>query len=392
MLKFNPLVADLPAPPIPQIGAWARAYDGAQGPLLDMSQAAPGFAPPAALLTALGQAAASPKAAGYGPIAGELALRSVYAAEICAIYGADIGAQNIQITAGCNQAFVACALALLAPGETMLMTNPYYFNHQSTLAMLGLQVDLVPSDAAYGFLPDLEALEQAIRPGVRALALVSPNNPTGAIYPPDLLLAIFHLCRRKRIWLILDETYRDFLPEGHGAPHLLLRQPGWQNHLIGLYSFSKSCCIPGHRLGAITAGVHALAQIEKVMDNLQICAPRAAQIALAAVLPDLKPWQEENRREIARRSVAMRQALDALEDWEIVSIGAYFAYVRHPYPDIASSFVAEKLGRIGGVLTVAGDVFGAVQEAYLRFAFANAPVSAIETLEDRLSRFSLPGI
>ncbi|OLP62371.1 aspartate/tyrosine/aromatic aminotransferase [Xaviernesmea oryzae] len=392
MLKFNPLVTDLPAPPIPEIGAWARAYEGTQGPLIDLSQAAPGFAPHPDLLAALGEAAASKKAAGYGPIAGEPRLRSLYAAEICALYGADIGAQNVQITAGCNQAFVACAIALLAPGETMLMTNPYYFNHQTTLSMLGMQVDLVPCDAASGFLPDLDALEQAMRPGVRALALVSPNNPTGAIYPPDRLAAIFDLCRRKRIWLILDETYRDFLPEGAGAPHGLFAEHGWQNHLVGLYSFSKSCCIPGHRLGAITAGVNLLAQVEKVMDNLQICAPRAAQIGLARMLPALKPWQAENRREIMQRGQAMAAALAGLEDWEIVSLGAYFAYVRHPYPDIAASFVAEKLAQIGGVLTVPGDVFGAAQEAYLRFAFANVDAQTIATLEGRLSGFALPGI
>ncbi len=88
--------------------------------------------------------------------------------------------------------------------------------------------------------------------------MVTPNNPTGAVYPPELLLELFTLCRKHGAWLIVDETYRDFLPDGYGAPHPLL-PIRLGDTLILLYSFSKSFCIPGHRLGAITAGVDVVA-------------------------------------------------------------------------------------------------------------------------------------
>ena len=191
---------------------------------------------------------------------------------------------------------------------------------------------------------------------------------------------------------LLDETYRDFLPEGNGAPHDLLSIRGWQNSLICLYSFSKSFCIPGHRLGAITAGPAVVEQVAKVMDNLQICAPRSAQAAVAKALPALDAWRAGNREEIARRAEALKEVMAKLNGWKLQAIGAYVAYIRHPYPDINSEFVAEKLAKLAGIVCLPGDYFGEGQEAYLRFAFANADAPTIRKLEERLSGFHLPGI
>ena len=87
-------------------------------------------------------------------------------------------------------------------------------------------------------------------------------------------MEIFKLCQSRGIWLILDETYRDFLPLDQDLPHPLFSQEKWQDTLIQLYSFSKSYCLPGHRLGAITAGPEMVFQLAKIIDNIQICAPR----------------------------------------------------------------------------------------------------------------------
>jgi aspartate/methionine/tyrosine aminotransferase len=280
-------------------------------------------------------------------------------------------------------------MAVASSGDTVLMTEPFYFNHQTTLAMMGIRTGTVPCDAQKGFLPQLSDIEAAIVPGVRALALVSPNNPTGAIYPPALLDAIFKLCQEKGIWLILDETYRDFLPEAGEAPHGLFAQDGWQASLISLYSFSKSFCIPGHRLGAITAGVETVSQIAKIMDNLQICPPRSAQAAVAQAIPLLVDWREENRQEIGRRAQALKTVMRGLNDWKLDAIGAYFAFVRHPFPGTGSAEVAEQLAKRAGVTCIPGAYFGDAQQHYLRFAFANADVATIALLEERLKNFSL---
>lgn len=392
MPHFNPLIARLSPPPVPSVLAWGKAYDGARGPRIDLSQAVPGYPAHPDMLNWLGEAAASPAYTGYGAIEGEDVLRAAYATHVSGVYGASVAAENIHITSGCNQAFISAVMAIAGAGDTVLMTNPFYFNQETTLSMLGIGVELVPCDAALGFLPDVDAIASALKPGVRALALVTPNNPTGSVYPPALLRRIFDLCRANGTWLILDETYRDFLPEGSGAPHDLLGVAGWQDSLACLYSFSKSFCIPGHRLGAITAGPALVEQVAKIMDNLQICAPRSAQAAIAKALPALDDWRAGNRAEITRRAEALKQVMSGLKGWKLQAIGAYFAYIRHPYPDIRSEFVAEKLAKIAGIVCLPGDYFGEGQEGYLRFAFANADVPTILQLEERLSNFNLPGI
>jgi aspartate/methionine/tyrosine aminotransferase len=377
---FNPLVASLCAPPIPSIQRWAQAYDGRHGPLIDLSQAVPGYPPHPRLL------AAGPPRAGYGPIEGEDALRSAYARDLNALYGGDVDAADVHVTAGCNQAFAAAVLALIGPGEAVALLSPFYFNHQTTLAMLGVGCVSIDCHAAQGFMPELADIERALAPAVRALVLVTPNNPTGAVYPPPLLRDIFELCRRRGVWLIIDETYRDFLPATPtlAAPHGLFGDTAWRDNLVALYSFSKSFCIPGHRLGALTASAQVVAQVAKVMDNLQICAPRAAQLALARGMGELTAWRDANRVEITRRAQSFRDALGSVPGWRLDAMGAYFAYVRHPFAELDSEPVARRLATEAGVLTVPGSYFGQGQQRHLRMAFANADSATIGQLSARL--------
>jgi aspartate/methionine/tyrosine aminotransferase len=380
----NQLVSRLSPPPIPSVLAWAREYTGAKGPLVDLSQAVPGYPAHPEMLRLLGEAAASPGMTGYGPIEGEGVLREVYAQQMSAVYGAAVAVENVHITAGCNQAFMSVAIALAGSGDTVALTNPFYFNQETTLSMLGIKRVLVDCDAGQGFLPDVRCAEKALSGGAKALAIVTPNNPTGAIYPPALLHELFVLCRKHGAWLIVDETYRDFLPEGYGPPHPLLTIPGWEDTLVLLYSFSKSFCIPGHRLGAITAGAKVISEVAKVMDNMQICAPRAAQVAVAAAMPILADWRAANRLEIVRRADALISVMAGLRGWEIGAIGAYFAFVRHPFEQLSSSAVAERLAKEAGVVCLPGGYFGQGQERYLRLAFANADAGSIGELGERL--------
>nr|WP_314089098.1 aminotransferase [uncultured Shinella sp.] len=389
MPRFNPLVETLAAPPIPHVFAWGDAYDGRNGPMIDFSQAVPGYPPHPDMLRLLGEYAASRAYTGYGPIEGEASLRKAYAEHLSEAYGLPLAAGNVHVTAGCNQAFICAAMAIAGAGDAVLMTDPYYFNQETTLAMLGIKTRFAACDAANGFLPDVATIAGAITPDVRALALVSPNNPTGAVYPPALLAEIYDLCVARGIWLILDETYRDFLPAGADRPHDLFGRAGWENTLIGLYSFSKSFCIPGHRLGAITAGAAVVEQVAKIMDNLQICPPRSAQAAVATALPLLADWREGNRLEIARRVEALLSTMAGAPAWKVGAVGAYFAFIGHPFAGVPSARVAEKLAKEAGILCLPGSYFGAGQEGYLRFAFANADSQTIALLQDRLNRFAI---
>lgn len=389
MNRINPLLVDTGTPPIPEAQAWLRAYGGRHGEPIDLSQAVPGYPPPPSLLAALAGAAGRPAAAAYGPIVGDAALREAYAAEVSRLYGADIPSSDIAITAGCNQAFFVAMIALAKTGDAVLLPSPWYFNHEMTLHMLGIEARPLPCSAHAGFVPDLAQAERLIDGRVRALVLVTPNNPTGAVYPPQTIEACAALCRRKGIWLVLDETYRDFMGERDQRPHAVFADENWRDTVIGLYSFSKSYCVPGHRLGAVTAGPAVLSEIGKVLDCMQICPARAGQIALAPAIGALAPWREGNRQEIVARAAAFRAAL-AGTPWRIDSIGAYFAYVAHPFPGRGAAEVSETLARSRGVLGLPGSYFGPGQESHLRIAFANAGQDAIGALRRRVDGFSLP--
>ena len=369
--------------------AWGKSYDGSLGPLIDLSQAVPGYPPHPDMLRWLGEAASSLAYTNYGAIEGETALREAYAAHVSELYGAEIAGGNIHITSGCNQAFICAVMAVAAAGDTVLMSDPFYFNHETTLSMLGIKTGFVACDSANGFVPTVDAVERALTPGVRAIALVTPNNPTGAVYPPAQLKAIFDVCRKNGLWLILDETYRDFLPNDFGAPHGLLAEENWQDNLIQLYSFSKSFCIPGHRLGALTASENVVEEIAKIMDNLQICAPRAAQGAVARALPALVEWRAGNRLEIEARAKALSEVMTGLDGWKLEAMGAYFAFIRHPFEDQSSTEVAEHLAKKAGILSIPGEYFGAKHTQFLRFAFANADAETIRQLRGRMVDISL---
>jgi aspartate/methionine/tyrosine aminotransferase len=137
-------------------------------------------------------------------------------------------------------------------------------------------------------------------------------------------------------------------------------------------------------VGALTASPAVVAQVAKVMDNLQICAPRAAQMAVARGLGELDEWREANRAEISNRAQSFRGTLASAPGWRLDAIGAYFAYVRHPFANLDSEQVAQRLATEVGVLTVPGSFFGRDQQRHLRMAFANADSATIRQLSARL--------
>lgn len=384
LFALNSNVVDTGTPPIPAARAWMAAYEGAAGPPIDLSQAAPGSPPPPALLARLAAAAGRADIARYGAILGDAALREAYAGEVARLYGADVGAADVAITAGCNLAFLAAALAVAGPGSSVILPAPWYFNHQMTLQMLGIGVRPLSCRPEDGFVPDPAAAEALIDETTRAIVLVTPNNPTGAIYPERTIDAFEALARRRGLALIIDETYRDFLAPGANRAHGLLARADWRDTVIQLYSFSKAYAVPGHRIGAITAGPAAMGQILKVLDSFQICAARPAQEALAWGISGVADWRAETRATINRRIAAFESVVKACEGWSISSIGAYFAYVRHPYAGVPAERVAEALARQRGVLGLPGSYFGPGQEDHLRFAFANADEAAIAGLPERL--------
>lgn len=370
---MNPLVTSTDSPPIPAVQGWGRAYDGRRGPLIDLCQAVPGYAPHPELLTRLAEAALDPLNAKYGAITGDSLLREVVAAE------SDVSVDRVLITAGCNQAFFAAMLAFVPRGAAVLLPTPWYYNHKMTCDMLGLEARPLPTSADCGFMPDPE-LAATLMDGVAAIVLVNPNNPTGAIYPHATVEKFATLCRNRGAVLLIDETYRDFSPE----PAL----PSTIN-AIRLYSFSKAYAVPGHRVGSLTVPAAATPQILKVLDCLHICPQRPAQTALAWAVDGLRDWRHAKCMEMLHRAEGMRQAFSKLAGWRIESLGAYFAYVRHPFTGRSAWTVAEQLALEYGVMLLPAPAFAGSPD-HLRISFANVDLSGIERLAERLASVPVP--
>lgn len=389
MPSISPQIRATGAPPIPAARAWAARYDGRAGPAIDLTQAVPGYPPHPDLLAKLAETAGSHATAGYGPIDGDPALREALAADMAGFYGAPIAAADIAVTAGCNLAFSMVMSVLAGPGDRVVLPTPWYFNHRMALAMQGIAAIPLPCRAEDGFLPDpdhLAALLHGNAP-VCALVLVTPNNPTGAVMPPALIARCAALCRGAGAWLVLDETYRDFLAPEQSPPHGLFGDAAWRGGMIHLYSFSKAYCVPGHRVGAIAAGGAFRAELLKALDTMQICAPRSAQAALTWAIAALRDWRAGNRAVMAERAEAFRRVASQLPGWRLDALGAYFAYLRIPAGDPDAVAVAERLAAERGLLGLPGPFFGPGQERYLRLAFANAGLAAIGQVPARLAPF-----
>lgn len=376
------------APPIWEAQGWiaGRTFPK-QKPLIDVCQAVPGYPPADALLDHMAAALRWPDTHRYTEFGGIKRLRDALAADINRSYagGKAVAPENVFATAGCNQAFCLVASALANAGDEVILPLPSYFNYSMWLEMQGIVARHVSFRPDTRGLPDLGEIRQAITPRTRALVLISPNNPTGAIFPPAYFAAAFELCRDAGIALITDETYRDFLGNDD-APHALFQRADWQDTLIHLYSFSKVFCLTGYRVGAIIADPKFLDEIGKEMDCVAICPPHIGQIGAAFGLEALSEWRRANSAKMQARIEAMRKAIARSDvGYELVSSGAYFAYLKHPHRGHTSLAVARRLAERQNCLSLPGSIFGPDQDDYIRMAFANVDAALMDDIAARLA-------
>jgi aspartate/methionine/tyrosine aminotransferase len=382
----NPLVAAVEAPPIAEAWSWIEGLSfPSERPLIDVAQALPGYPADESLRAFLAEKVRDPATGGYTAITGVPALREAYAADLAGVYGADITPADVMITAGCNQAFYLAMTTLAQAGDAVVLPSPWYFNHKMTLDVLGIETRPLPCRSERALVPDPDEAAALIDARTRAIVLVTPNNPTGAIYPPETIAAFARLARARGIALVLDETYKDFMPEAGTRPHALFSDPGWRDTIVQLTSFSKVFCLAGYRVGALAGAPALIGEAAKVMDCVAICAPHVGQLGAAFGLARLGGWREEKRRLMGRRLAAFRAALAGRNGgFDIVSAGAFFAFVRHPWPDRDATSVARRLAREHGLLALPGTMFGPGQERHLRFAFANVEESVMPAIAERL--------
>ena len=383
------------APPVMEARRWLDGVSFApERPLLNVSQAAPVDPPPAEMRAAMADIIVNePQAHLYGPVLGLPELRHEVAQQWSKAYGAQLAAENVAITSGCNQAFAATISALAQSGDEVLLPTPWYFNHKMWLDMAGVKAVPIPTDAK--MLPNPQTARALITERTRAIALVTPNNPAGVEYAAELVQDFYTLAREHGIKLIVDETYRDFHSQT-GAPHTLFQQDGWQDTLIQLYSFSKAFRLTGHRVGAMLTSPSFLAEAEKFLDTVTICPSQIGQYSALWGLQNMTDWLAQERLEILARRAAIEENMPTLhaQGWKLKGCGAYFAYLEHPF-DMSSDELAPRMVKEAGVLALPGTMFMPQDDPdaarHLRIAFANIDSAGITELFSRLSRlrFSL---
>lgn len=353
-------------------------------PLLDLAQAAPRYPPAPEVLAHISDIGRRGDSGGYVPSPGLPRLREAFAADLTRDYGGRISADQMVITAGCNQAFVLVAQALTQPGDEVIEAVPYYFNYDMWLRMNGVLPRYL--EPGPDFVPVPAAAAALITPRTRAIVLVSPSNPTGVSVPPGVLAEFAELAARHDIALILDETYRSFR-DTEGPAHDLFADPTWERTVVSLHSFSKELAIPGYRVGAVIASPELNREVMKLLDCVAICAPRIGQEAAWAGLTSATGWRTARTVEVAdkRRRFAATMT-ERPGGFELLALGGFFAWLRHPFPDRATEDVAAELITRYDTLLIPGTAFLPEDRRTLRVSVGNLEPADIDEFAERLRR------
>jgi aspartate/methionine/tyrosine aminotransferase len=375
-MRVTHQIRKIQPPPITEVKSWlsGRVFP-AEKPLVDLCQAVPSYSPAAELIQHLKHSLDDPLTFKYSPDEGLPEVRS----EVCAWYqrhyqGAPTPGQ-LCLTIGASQAFWLAISALCEPGDEVIVQLPAYFDHLMGLQALGIKPVYAPFDPATAGQPDLETISNLIGPKTKAILLVTPSNPTGAVIPAEQITAFFELAQSRNISLILDETYNAFIGT---TPHSLFNRPDWQNSFIQIASFGKTFALTGLRCGALIANDEFIQQTLKIQDSMVVCQSRPAQLALEFGCRHLDDW-------VAKNGVIMQQRHDCFKtnflaaqtDFKLIASGSFFAWVKHPWKDLTGRQAAKWLVEEANLICLPGEAFGPGLEPYLRLAFGNIEVTQI---------------
>jgi aspartate/methionine/tyrosine aminotransferase len=350
--------------------------------LLDLAQAAPTYPPAPAVAERIAEIARDPHGAGYAAGDGLPRLREAFAADVSAAYRAEVSPADVQVTAGCNQAFCLTISALAGPGDEVVQLLPYYFNHDMWLRMNGIRTTYL--DHGPDLMPDVAAAEALIGPRTRAIVVVSPGNPTGAVVPPETIAELAAIAARHDIALVLDETYRSFRGTDEAA-HALFADPRWRDTLVSLHSFSKDLAIPGYRVGAILGSEPLRREVKKLLDCVAICAPRVGQEAVATGLTEALAWRDERARDlVARRGIFEETMAKRPGGFELLASGGFFGWVRHPFEGRGTDDVVRELALTYDTLVITGTAFLPDDRGTFRVSCGNASSGEIAEFASRL--------
>ena len=367
----SPHIQAVHPPPITEVRSWISGRPAGAAELIDLCQAVPDYPPPRELTDHLKDLLDDPLTSKYSPDEGLPEVLESVGAWYGSSYGSPLPVDAICLTIGASQAFWLAIVTLCSAGDEVIVQSPCYFDHPMALGALGIRCVFAPFDEEGSGLPSPGVLDSLITARTRALLLVTPSNPTGAIIPAGQIDELFQLARRRGVALILDETYSQFIPGG-GAPHRLFALPDWGDHLIHLASFGKTLALTGYRAGLLAASPQFIRQALKIQDTMAVCQPRITQHAIRYGLERLGPWIAEKRDMMTRRHDLFRsEFMKPGNRFRLAASGAFFAWVRHPWEGMSGRQAARRMVEQHGILCLPGEVFGPGLDPYLRLAFGN---------------------
>jgi aspartate/methionine/tyrosine aminotransferase len=258
-------------------------------------------------------------------------------------------------------------LAITDPDDEIVLPVPYYFNHEMAVVMAGAKAVAAPTASDYQL--DLRAIEAAITPRTRAVVTVSPNNPTGAVYPEADLRAVNALCRDRGIFHIHDEAYEYFTygDVRHFSPGSLADAAG---HTISLFSLSKAYGMASWRIGYMVIPELLHEAVNKIQDTILICPPAVSQHAALAALEVGRAFAGAH---VERLDTMRRTIFEALSSpdvpCEVPSPDGAFYYLVRVHSALDSMRLAERLIREHRVATIPGSAFADPSPCSIRISY-----------------------
>jgi len=358
----------------------------------------PDFETPDFVVAAALEAAKDPRNHHYTPAAGLPELRSAIAEVTARDSGWQVTPDQVVITNGGKQAVYSAIMALVDPGDEVLIPAPYWVSYPEIVGLAGGVPVPVPSGLEQGFKVTPEQLEAAIGPRTKALIHVSPSNPTGAVYTEAETRALAEVAESHGIFVIADEIYQHLTYVGEIAPSIASVASGaLRERLVLVNGVAKTFAMTGWRVGWAVAPVDIARGIVKLQGQLSSNVANVSQrAALAAVSAPLEATAYM-REAFAKRRQVMVSGLAAVEGFEVAwPQGAFYAFpsvagvLERSYDGspIGTSYrLAELLLSEAHVAVVPGEAFYA--PGYLRLSYAlgeEAIVRGVERIADFVTK------
>jgi aminotransferase len=297
---------------------------------------------------------------------------------------------EILVTVGSIEAIAASLLALVEPGDEVLVVSPTYASYLPAIRIAGAVPRFVALQEDANFDLDPDAIAAAAGRRTRALILCNPNNPTGTVFSAEQTRRMLAVAEREDLVVIADEVYKDFV-YGGATIHSAATEAAARHRVLRVCSFSKAYAMTGWRVGFLHGPAALVGEILKVHDALVTCAPVASQYAALAALELGEAAVAAFRAEFRRRRDRVIERLDRLAhvfDYQKPN-ASYFAFPRVkdtvPLARDSRRLAADILAR-ARVALVPGVAFGPTGEAHLRLCYARS-ADDIERAFDRLEDY-----